>query len=93
MVLRVGEGMEQALANETNPEVFLDVKESLIAFSATLEVSHGRELRSEIFISHKIKGYSYSTQQLHSLLMVLFEKYEALLEHQYNKRFDNVSCL
>jgi len=39
VVARVGEGMEQALANETNPDVFLDVKESLIAFSATLEVS------------------------------------------------------
>jgi len=40
VVVRVGEGMGQALANEINPEVFLDVKESLIAFSATLEVSH-----------------------------------------------------
>ncbi|KAF8591599.1 exocyst complex subunit Sec15-like protein [Ramaria rubella] len=69
VVTRVGEGMGQALASETNPEVFLDVKESLIAFSATLE------------------GYSYSSQQLHSLLMVLFEKYEALLENQYSKRF------
>ncbi|KAF8517783.1 exocyst complex subunit Sec15-like-domain-containing protein [Gautieria morchelliformis] len=72
VVGRVEEGMGQTLANETDPEVFLDVKESLIAFSATLE------------------GYSYSTQQLHSLLMVLFEKYGALLEKQYNKRFDNI---
>jgi len=72
VVHRVGEGMDQALAAETNPEVFLDVKESLIGFSATLE------------------GYSYSTQPLHSLLMVLFDKYEALLENQYGRRFDNI---
>jgi hypothetical protein len=39
VVRRVGEGMGQTLANETDPEVFLDVKESLIAFSATLEVA------------------------------------------------------
>lgn len=39
IVSRVGEGMGQTLANETDPEVFLDVKESLIAFSATLEVT------------------------------------------------------
>lgn len=38
IVSRVGEGMNQVLANETDPEVFLDVKESLAAFSATLEV-------------------------------------------------------
>lgn len=38
VVSRLGEGMSQALASETDPGVFLDVKEQLIAFSATLEV-------------------------------------------------------
>lgn len=54
VVGRVGEGMEQALATETTPEVFLDVKESLIAFSATLEVNHFTCSRSRI-----LNIYSY----------------------------------
>lgn len=38
-VSHVAERMNQALVSETSPDVFLDVKEQLIAFSATLEVS------------------------------------------------------
>ncbi|GJJ07614.1 hypothetical protein Clacol_001818 [Clathrus columnatus] len=38
IVSRVGEGLNQVLINQTDPEVFLDVKESLAAFSATLEI-------------------------------------------------------
>ncbi|KIJ56882.1 hypothetical protein M422DRAFT_218657 [Sphaerobolus stellatus SS14] len=37
VVSRLGDGLNQTLSSETSPEVFLDVKEELIGFSATLE--------------------------------------------------------
>lgn len=49
IVSRVGEGMNQALASETDPDVFLDVKESLSAFSATLEVEYFNSYRDGTF--------------------------------------------
>ena len=37
--------------------------------------------------------YSYSTQSLHSFVLLLFERYAMMLEKQFSKRFKDVSIL
>ncbi|KAG1752614.1 exocyst complex subunit Sec15-like-domain-containing protein [Suillus paluster] len=37
-----------------------------------------------------LESYSYATQSLHSLVLMLFEKYAGLLEGQFSRRFDDI---
>ncbi|TFY76375.1 hypothetical protein EWM64_g7636 [Hericium alpestre] len=69
LVLRLTGAVEYALKNESDPDGYLRVKETLMAFIMTLE------------------SYSYSTQSMHSFILLLFEKYTLLLERQFSKRF------
>lgn len=39
------------------------------------------------------QSYSYSTYSLHSLTLVLFEKYTALLETEFSQKLDSVSFI
>ncbi|KAK7061897.1 exocyst complex component SEC15 [Favolaschia claudopus] len=72
LVLRLTSGIESSLRMETDPDSYLQAKESLISFIMTLESSSS----------------NYSVLPLHSFILVLFEKYARLLETQFNKRFD-----
>lgn len=43
------------------------------------------------FWNCELQSYSYSTNALHSFILVLFEKYAMLLEKQFSRRFDEVT--
>lgn len=38
-----------------------------------------------------VQAYSYTTTSLHSFIIILFERYVALLEKQFGQRFESVS--
>ncbi|GBE80029.1 hypothetical protein SCP_0212310 [Sparassis crispa] len=72
IVKRVGTAVENSLRNSTDPDAYLRVKESLLAFVMTLE------------------SFFYSTNSVHSFILVLFEKYVGILEKQFGKRFESI---
>lgn len=40
-----------------------------------------------------VQSYSYSTNNIHALILRLFSNYVALLEKKYAKRFESVSFI
>ena len=95
LVSRLSAGLQWALRSEVDPNEFLKVKECLIGFIMTLEVcliplGTWRKSTNSLVV---IKSYSYSTNSLHSFILVLFEKYAMLLEKQFSRRFDEVRSL
>ena len=83
--------LDDALSTETDPEGYLRVKEALIGFIMTMEVS----ARLSVLITgltEVTKTYEYPTTGLHSFILILFEKYSNLLEKQFSKRFKDVGA-
>ncbi|KAF5321792.1 hypothetical protein D9619_000672 [Psilocybe cf. subviscida] len=78
LAARLTAAIEAALEKETNSEVFLNVKESLLSFIMTLEVH----------------WLLYDTFVLDSISTILhhrsFEKYAKLLETEFSKRFETI---
>ena len=89
LLSRLSSAVERALQRETEADSYLRVKEGLIAFVLTLEVSLAT-LHPAIR-SKRDQAYSYSTTSLHSFIIVLFERYVSLLEKQFGARFESVS--
>jgi exocyst complex component 6 len=89
LVGRLCVAVESTLRTETDPDVFLKVKECLIGFIMTLEV---RSLSAYTF-RHLMpyQSSTYATNPLHSFILLLFEKYAMLLEQQFKQRFEKVS--
>lgn len=79
-----------ALAAETDIDNFARMKESLSAFKMTLEVPICRI--SIVFLHVLIfsKSYSYSTTQLHSLVVIILQQYAGLLEKQFGNKLEEV---
>ena len=82
--------MEDILRNENDPDIYLKVKEALLGFVMTLEVSMQTSAR-RVAADESLQSYSYSTISIHSLILRLFEKYVNILEIKFGKRFENVS--
>jgi len=90
LVTRLTTAIQDALHPVADPESFLKVKESLLTFIMTLEVSPLLAF-FDLALIFGIQTYSYSTVSLHSFIIVLFEKYAKLLETQFSRRFEAVS--
>lgn len=93
LLSRLSAGLQWALKSESDPNEFLKVKECLIGFIMTLEVCDALLCLIKRAHTYTIKSYHYSTNSLHSFILVLFEKYAMLLEKQFSRRFDEVGFL
>ncbi|KAJ8584776.1 exocyst complex subunit Sec15-like protein [Rhizopogon salebrosus TDB-379] len=74
--------------------------EALVArLSSAIDASLTNETDPDSFLKVKecligfittLESYSYATQSLHSLILMLFEKYAGLLEGQFSRKFDKI---
>lgn len=89
LLRRVGNAVDTALKNVSDADAYLGVKECLLSFTMTLEVSPPNPLRM-LCAYTKRQQYSYSTENLHAFILYLFGRYVSILEYKFGLRFEKV---
>jgi hypothetical protein len=92
MCERVVRIVDEGLAGCEDPEIFLGTKFKVLTFVQTLEASSIRValVDPQLTILILTQGYSYSVNQLNSLLLTLFERYSQLLQRKLSGDFEQV---
>lgn len=94
VVSRLVQVVQAILRNEGDVDTFLGCKDVILSFIQTLEVGTcSRPAYDALSMTSRTsfhKGYSYETEQLRSLIMILFESYADLLQRTISAELKKV---